>query len=249
MTDQTSHKKIIWCSVLRLKLFKISLDTPAFSCLIFFEKNIMKIFSSHTKMGLCEIEIFSVIRLFALFGLDDSQEPKKWAKYFFFIKRWLFCHNLSYLHLKFWIFWILKNFSPAWCNFFLHFETFFWYQFKNPSYLILLSFKMPSERFFHKDFKQMLLFEICGFKNCKIDCEAVNILVYANLVKIPMFTSALFLYWFCVLILNWGTRWGWLPVSRGSIAFFLSFGRYLSQISHRKLKIFISHSIILYAWE
>ena len=83
MTDQTSHKKIIWCSVLRLKLFKISLDTPAFSCLIFFEKIIMKIFSSHTKMGLCEIEIFSVIRLFAFFGLDDSQEPKKWAKYFF----------------------------------------------------------------------------------------------------------------------------------------------------------------------
>ena len=48
-------------------------------------------------------------------------------------------------------------------------------QFKNTSNLILLSFKVQSERFFTNFSKQVLLFEICGFKNCKIESEIVNI--------------------------------------------------------------------------
>ena len=48
-------------------------------------------------------------------------------------------------------------------------------QFKNTSNLILLGFKMLSESFFHKFLKQILLFEIYGFKNCKIGSEVVNI--------------------------------------------------------------------------
>ena len=41
--------------------------------------------------------------------------------------------------------------------------------------LTLLSFKVPSERFFHKVFKTGIT--LCGFKNCKIESEFVNILV------------------------------------------------------------------------
>ena len=48
-------------------------------------------------------------------------------------------------------------------------------QFKNTPNLILLGFKMSSESFFHKFFKQVSLFKICGFKNCKIGSEVVNI--------------------------------------------------------------------------
>ena len=90
---------MIQCSVLRLKLFKISLDTPAFSSLIFFKKITMKVFPSHTKMGLCEMEIFSFIRLFAFFGLDDSQKPKKQAKYFFVLAKggYFFIFFLSFI--------------------------------------------------------------------------------------------------------------------------------------------------------
>ena len=50
-------------------------------------------------------------------------------------------------------------------------------QFKNASNLTLLSFKVPSERFFHKVFKTGVTFEICGFENCKIECEVVYISV------------------------------------------------------------------------
>ena len=42
--------------------------------------------------------------------------------------------------------------------FFLRFENFFLIQFKNTSNLILLSFKVPSERFFHKVFRTGLTF-------------------------------------------------------------------------------------------
>ena len=44
-----------------------------------------------------------------------NKAKQKWTKYFFFICfwiKWLFCYNLSYPHLKFWIFWILINFDP-----------------------------------------------------------------------------------------------------------------------------------------
>ena len=42
-------------------------------------------------------------------------------------------------------------------KFFLRFENFFDIQFKNTSNLMLLSFKVPTERFFHKVFKTGLL--------------------------------------------------------------------------------------------
>ena len=43
-------------------------------------------------------------------------------------------------------------------------RIFFYIQFKNTSNLILLSFKVPSESFFTRFSKQVLFFEICGFK-------------------------------------------------------------------------------------
>jgi hypothetical protein len=46
---------------------------------------------------------------------------------------------------------------------FFNLTHYFDIQFKNTSNLIFLGFKVPSERFFHKNFKQVLLFEICGF--------------------------------------------------------------------------------------
>ena len=60
--------------------------------------------------------------------------------------------------------------------------------------------------------------------------------------------------YFFVLILCTGLKWGVPPGGgngcRGGLLFFVgAFGRYLSQISHRKLKISISHSPILYDWE
>ena len=72
----------------------------------------------------------------------------------------------------------------VWCkDLFLLFETFFDIQFINTSNLLLQSFKVPSESFFTRFFKKGLLFEICGFKNCKIESEVVNILVgHCNLL-------------------------------------------------------------------
>ena len=49
-------------------------------------------------------------------------------------------------------------------NYFCVLRNFFDIQFKNTSNLILLSFKVPSERFFTRFSKPVLLFEICGFK-------------------------------------------------------------------------------------
>ena len=46
----------------------------------------------------------------------------------------------------------------AWCNFFLEFDTFFYFEFKNTSNLTFPSFKVPSERFLFKDFKTGLTF-------------------------------------------------------------------------------------------
>jgi hypothetical protein len=43
-------------------------------------------------------------------------------------------------------------------NFFLEFDTFFCFKIKNTSNLIFLGFKVPSERFFHKNFKTGLSF-------------------------------------------------------------------------------------------
>ena len=43
--------------------------------------------------------------------------------------------------------------------------------------LILLRFKVSSERFFTRISKQVLLFGICGFKNCNIESQVVNISV------------------------------------------------------------------------
>ena len=60
---------------------------------------------------------------------------------------------------------------------------FFNIQFIYTSNLLLLNFKVPSESFFTRFFKKVLLFEICGFKNCKIEFEDVNILVgHCNLL-------------------------------------------------------------------
>ena len=42
--------------------------------------------------------------------------------------------------------------------FFLEFDTFFYIQFENTSNLIFLDFKVPSENFFHKNFKTGLSF-------------------------------------------------------------------------------------------
>ena len=44
------------------------------------------------------------------------------------------------------------------CNFFLEFDTIIYFKFKNTSNLIFLNFKVPSESFFHKDFKTSLTF-------------------------------------------------------------------------------------------
>ena len=41
---------------------------------------------------------------------------------------------------------------------FLEFDTFFYIHFKNTSNLNFLGFKVPNERFFHKDFKTGLTF-------------------------------------------------------------------------------------------
>ena len=48
-----------------------------------------------------------------------------------FSKKWLFFYNLSYLHLKFWIFWILKNVEPVLANLFTSTVKIsaFWYLF------------------------------------------------------------------------------------------------------------------------
>ena len=46
----------------------------------------------------------------------------------------------------------------VWCQFFFRFETSFVIQFKDTFNLILLSFKVPIERFFHKFFKTGLTF-------------------------------------------------------------------------------------------
>ena len=59
-------------------------------------------------------------------------------------------------------------------TFFLEFDIFFDIQFKNTYF----QFNFP--RFHLKDFftrisKQVLFFDICGFKNFKIDSEVVNI--------------------------------------------------------------------------
>ena len=51
---------------------------------------------------------------FGLWGSSRPKKPKnKWAKYFFVClsKKWWFSYNLSYPHLRFWIFWILKIFG------------------------------------------------------------------------------------------------------------------------------------------
>ena len=61
--------------------------------------------------------------------------------------------------------------------FFWNLTHFFDVQINNTSNLILLSFKVPSKSFFHKFFKTDL-FEICGFKNCKIGSKVVNISVH-----------------------------------------------------------------------
>ena len=52
-------------------------------------------------------------------------------------------------------------------------------QFKNASNLTLLSFKVPSERLFHKVFKTGVTFEFFfeSFENCKIESEVVYISV------------------------------------------------------------------------
>ena len=50
-------------------------------------------------------------------------------------------------------------------------------QFENASNLTLLSFKVPSERFFTRFSKQVLFFEQCGFENCKIESKVANISV------------------------------------------------------------------------
>ena len=71
-----------------------------------------------------------------------SQKIKKtykWSNFLFVLaKKWLFCYNLSYHHLKFWIFWILKNFVPLLAKFLAltfmegskdlayNFECYFW---------------------------------------------------------------------------------------------------------------------------
>ena len=56
---------------------------------------------------------------------------------------------------------------------------FFFIQLKDTFNAILLSLKMPYERFFHKGFKT----EICGFKNCKIESEVVNISVGHSVIE------------------------------------------------------------------
>ena len=50
-------------------------------------------------------------------------------------------------------------------------------QFRNTSDLTLLSFKVPSERFFTRFSEQVLFFEQCGFENCKIESKVANISV------------------------------------------------------------------------
>ena len=62
-------------------------------------------------------------------------------------------------------------------NSFCTLRHFFDIQFKNTSNLIFLSFKVPCKSFFSRFSKQDLLFEISGFKNCKIESEDVNISV------------------------------------------------------------------------
>ena len=72
----------------------------------------------------------------------------------------------------------------VWCkDLFCFLRHFFGIQFINTSNLLLLRFKVTSESFFTRFFKQVLLFEICGFKNCKIESEVVNILMgHCNLL-------------------------------------------------------------------
>ena len=47
-------------------------------------------------------------------------------------------------------------------------KLFFYLQFKNTSNLVLLGFKMSSERFLFKNLKQVLLFDICDFSIFKL---------------------------------------------------------------------------------
>ena len=70
--------------------------------------------------------------------------------------------------------------------------------------------------------------------------------IYVNL---SYWHRCIFLYWFLVLVLNGGTPGGGYEGQGGLLFFVGAFGRQLSQISHRKLKISISHSPKMYDWE
>ena len=82
--------------------------------------------------------LFAVLFVCWLFGLDDTQKLKdKQAKYFL-CKKWVFCYNLSYPHLKFWIIWILKIFGSCFGQFFyLHIR------FPKIYYIVLNAFTSP----------------------------------------------------------------------------------------------------------
>ena len=75
-------------------------------------------------------------------------------------------------------FWILPGEKGPYCKFFFCcLRNCFDNQFENASNLTLLSFKVPSERFFTRFSKQVLFFEQCGFENCKIESKVANISV------------------------------------------------------------------------
>ena len=58
-------------------------------------------------------------------------------------------------------------------------------------------FKVPPKSFFTRISKQVLYFGICGFKNCKIESEVVNISVGQSVytVMVGIYESTYLLVW------------------------------------------------------